>query len=197
MNGQTSKNKLAAYWGFERVTAWVWFSNLVINFLPDLWIINRYVRPALARFMGLRCGPGAMLEKDVFYGDTRHITLGTKVHLCRKVFLDASRPITIGNHVSIAFQVTLITSSHEFGPAEQREGAPTGAPIVIEDGVWIAARAIVGPGAIVGAGSVISAGAALMHSIPPNSLVAGVPARVIKRLDAGTPAVPPPHAAAN
>ena len=55
-------------------------------------------------------------------------------------------------------------------------------PVVIEDDVWIAAGAIVLPGIKIGAGSVVAAGAVVTHNVEPNTLVAGVPAKLIRNL---------------
>lgn len=54
------------------------------------------------------------------------------------------------------------------------------APVTIEDNVWIGANVTILPGVVVGRGSVIAAGSVVTKSVPPNSLVAGVPAKVIK-----------------
>ena len=54
------------------------------------------------------------------------------------------------------------------------------APVIIEDDVWIGARAIILPGVIIGKGSVIGAGAVVAKSIPPYSVAVGNPARVVK-----------------
>jgi maltose O-acetyltransferase len=158
-------------------------TNAVVNFLPNLWFINKWVRPLVAKFLGMRCGSRTNLESPIFYGNLRNISIGNNSYICRGTFLDGYEKISIGNNVSVAFQVTFITSTHELGTDQKRAGKTIGAPIVVEDGVWIGARAIISPGTVIGAGSVVSAAAALMHSVPPNSLVAGVPARVIKRLD--------------
>ncbi|MFH0878208.1 MAG: phosphopantetheine-binding protein, partial [Lentisphaerota bacterium] len=61
-------------------------------------------------------------------------------------------------------------------------------PIVVGDGVWIAARATIGPGVEIGAGSMVSSAAAVMKSVPANSLVSGVPGMVIMQMASGTAA---------
>ena len=55
--------------------------------------------------------------------------------------------------------------------------------IVVEDGVWIGTRALICPGVTIGAGSVVAAGAVVIRSVPPNSLIAGVPAKVVRKLE--------------
>lgn len=178
--------KWSEYLGVESQTIDRWARNLLINLLPDLWIVNKSVRPALARLCGMKCGAGVLLQKGIFYGNTKNVSIGNKSIICRGAFLDGYDQITIGNNVAIAFQVTFITSTHEMGTKENRVGKLSGSPIVIGDGVWIAARAIIGPGAQIGSGSIVSAGAVLMHSVPADSLVTGVPKKVVTRLEFGS-----------
>jgi len=54
-----------------------------------------------------------------------------------------------------------------------------GAPVTIEDYVWIGHRAIIMPGVTIGRGAVVAAGAVVTKSVPPMSIVAGVPAKII------------------
>lgn len=90
--------------------------------------------------------------------------------------------ITIGDNVMIAPRVSLITGGHPLPLAERREYTAT-APIVIEDDVWIGAAAVVTQGVTIGAGAVVAAGAVVTRDVPTRTLVAGVPARVIKNID--------------
>jgi acetyltransferase-like isoleucine patch superfamily enzyme len=60
-------------------------------------------------------------------------------------------------------------------------------PIRIEDGVWIGSRVTVLPGVTIGAGAVIAAGAVVNRDVPPDTLVGGVPARVLRHLDEPSP----------
>lgn len=174
--------KFSDYFEVEGSSVHRMMRNFLINCLPDFWIINHTIRPALARLCGMNCARGVKLEKGVFYGNPKNVSVGSRSGISRGAFLDGYEKITIGKNVGIAFQVTFITSTHMLGAEEQRLGAGTGKPIVVGDGVWIGARAIIGPGVEIGPGSMISAGAALMKSVPPNSLVAGVPGRVVTTL---------------
>jgi acetyltransferase-like isoleucine patch superfamily enzyme len=91
--------------------------------------------------------------------------------------LDSLGGLTIGDRVSLAPGVSLITTSHAIGGPEMRCGEIYWAPIIIGDGVWIGANATVLPGISVGPGAVIAAGAVVTADIEPNGLYAGVPAR--------------------
>jgi len=177
--------KLGQYLEYESATVSRWVRNLLINSLPDLWIINRTVRPALARLCGMKCGAGVILQKPIFYGNPKNVQVGSKSAISRGAMLDGFDKITIGDNVAIAFGVTFITSTHELGPKEKRAGKLFGNPIVVGDGCWIAAHAIIGPGTEIGAGSMVSASAVVMQSVPENSLVVGVPGKVITRLESG------------
>jgi acetyltransferase-like isoleucine patch superfamily enzyme len=81
----------------------------------------------------------------------------------------------------IADKVNLVTAGHPVEPDERRSYI-TAASIAIETNVWIGAAATVLPGVSIGADSVVAAGAVVTHDVPPATLVAGVPATVIRHL---------------
>jgi len=97
-------------------------------------------------------------------------------------------PVTVGNHVNLAQGITVTALNHNFADASLRideQGVST-LPVTIEDDVWIGANAVVLPGVTVGTHSVVAAGAVVCRDVPPYSLVAGVPAKVIKKLSTPT-----------
>jgi maltose O-acetyltransferase len=112
----------------------------------------------------------------------QNLRVGEGCVLNAPLHLNASAPITIGNRVGIGHHVVIITDSHRLGDASQRLGERLGRPVTIEDGVWIAARVTVLPGVTIGRGSAVAAGAVVTRDVPPNCLVAGVPARVLREL---------------
>lgn len=93
-------------------------------------------------------------------------------------------PVTIGSHVNLAQGITVTALNHNFEDSEKRideQGVSTSA-VVIEDDIWIGANAVVLPGVTIGHHSVVAAGAVVTKDVPPHSLVAGVPAKVIKQI---------------
>lgn len=105
-------------------------------------------------------------------------------------FLDVS-PITLGNDVWIGANVTLATPNHPL-LAEERlpNDYPDGkhdleysSPITIEDGCWICSSATICGGVKIGKNSVVAAGAVVTRDVPENCLVAGVPAKVVRKID--------------
>ena len=88
--------------------------------------------------------------------------------------------ITIGNGVFIGPKVNLITINHDTDP--ENRSATYGNPIVIEDKVWIGINSTVLPGVRIGYGSIIGANSVVTKDVPPMTIVAGNPARVIKKI---------------
>lgn len=93
-------------------------------------------------------------------------------------------PVTIGNHVNLAQSITVTALNHNFEDSQKRideQGVST-QPVTIEDDIWIGANAVVLPGVKIGHHSVVAAGAVVTKDVPPHSLVAGVPAKIIKKI---------------
>jgi acetyltransferase-like isoleucine patch superfamily enzyme len=119
----------------------------------------------------------------VFIGEGVNITPGLVVNdgysgLCR-----------IGNRVSIATNVTLVVDSNPnnsrlIGEPHVAQHLILTAPVTIEDDVWLGTNAVVLPGVTVGRGAIVGAGAVVTADVPPFTVVAGVPARVIRQLTA-------------
>ena len=93
-------------------------------------------------------------------------------------------PVTIGSHVNLAQGITITALNHNFSEADRRideQGITTG-QVVIGNDVWIGANAVVLPNVSIGCHSVVAAGAVVTKDVPDGCVVAGVPAKIIKRL---------------
>jgi maltose O-acetyltransferase len=112
--------------------------------------------------------PGACLS----IGYDTYINYGTNI--------SATSSVTIGDHCAIG-QYSIIMDNDYHNPKDHREFGHS-QPIVIEDDVWIGARVIVLKGSRIGQGSVIGANSVVNGEIPPGSLAAGSPARVLRKL---------------
>jgi acetyltransferase-like isoleucine patch superfamily enzyme len=111
----------------------------------------------------------------------RFITIGKNVfinHAC--TFLDMGG-ITIEDNVLIGPKVNLITENHPIKPEDRKSLICK--PIVIKRNVWIGAGAIILPGVTVGENSIVAAGSVVTKDVPMNTVVGGVPARIIKVLE--------------
>jgi acetyltransferase-like isoleucine patch superfamily enzyme len=93
-------------------------------------------------------------------------------------------PVSIGNHVNMAQGITVTALNHNFSDPDKRideQGISTSA-VYIGDDVWIGTNAVVLPGVTIGNHSVVAAGAIVTKDVPEGCLVAGVPAKIIKRI---------------
>lgn len=92
--------------------------------------------------------------------------------------------VTVGPRCDLGPGVMLVAGSHEIGD-HHRRGSEAGnsRPIFVGAGTWIGARAVVLAGTTIGEGSVVAAGSVVRGVYPDDSLLAGVPARVVRRLE--------------
>lgn len=93
-------------------------------------------------------------------------------------------PVNIGNHVNLAQGVVVSGLNHNFQDTNKRideQGVST-LPITIHDDVWIGANAVITAGVTIGRHSVVAAGSVVTKDVPEYTVVAGSPARVIKRM---------------
>jgi acetyltransferase-like isoleucine patch superfamily enzyme len=116
-----------------------------------------------------------------FYTDCgKNITIGENVFINACCKFQDQGGITIGNGVLIGYNVTLATLNHNENPAKRQNIYPK--PIKIGDNVWIGSNVTILPGVTVGSGAIIGAGAVVTKDVPDNTVAAGVPARIIRKV---------------
>lgn len=93
-------------------------------------------------------------------------------------------PVSIGSHVNLAQGITVTALNHNFSDKTKNIGNQgiTTKQVTIKDDVWIGANAVILPGITIGRHCVVAAGAVVTKDVPDNTLVGGVPAKIIKRL---------------
>jgi maltose O-acetyltransferase len=159
-------------------------ARMMIAPLPRLSFCR--LRAGLYRLAGLEVGAGTLvlgaLELGGGKGASGRLRIGARCMLNVPLFIDLNDEIRIGDEVNIGHHTLLITSRHRVGSAERRAGLLETAPVVLEHGCWLGARVTVLPGVTVGRGAVVAAGAVVTKDVPPNTMVAGIPARVLKQL---------------
>lgn len=116
-----------------------------------------------------------------FYSDYgQNISVGKGVFINACCHFQDQGGITIGDGAQIGHNVVLATLNHEAEPGRRKITKP--GPITIGENVWIGSNAVVVPGVSIGDGAIVAAGAVVTKDVPPNAVVGGVPARVIKTL---------------
>jgi maltose O-acetyltransferase len=144
--------------------------------------VSAAVRRRLYRRLGLTVGDAGIRWGCRFIGS--QIEIGDRCWIHHGVFIDGEgASVRIGADVAIGPEVMLLTSSHHLGPAARRGGPAKTGEIVVGDGCWLGARAVVLPGVTIGAGCLIAAGTVVSSDCEPNGLYAGVPARRTRDLD--------------
>lgn len=117
-----------------------------------------------------------------FYTDYGwNITVGRNVFINTGCRFQDQGGIVLGNGALIGHNVVLATLNHDEDPAKRHIVHP--APIVLGKNVWIGANATVVPGVTIGDGAIVAAGAVVTRDVPPNTVVGGIPARVIKKIE--------------
>ena len=146
-------------------------------------VIHHSVRMDTPPYRQFRLGRYSVIESgacinnavgDVIIGDYTRVGLHNTI----------IGPVNIGHHVNLAQGITVTALNHNFEDSEKRideQGVCT-TPVVIEDDVWIGANAVILPGVRVGTHSVVAAGAVVTKEVPPHSIVAGIPAKIIKKI---------------
>jgi acetyltransferase-like isoleucine patch superfamily enzyme len=139
------------------------------------------IRAAFEQLIGKAVGDSFTLIPPFYADYGLNIDVGRAVFIGYDCAFTGHAPIEIADEVMIAHKVNLITAGHPVEP-HRRRACITAEPITIDQNVWIGAAATVLPGVRVGAGSVVAAGAVVTRDVPPATLVAGVPATVVRDL---------------
>ena len=141
-------------------------------------------RKKLIKKMFRSVGENAYIEPPIhanFGGN--NVVLGNNFYANFNLVLVDDGLITIGDNVMIGPNVTIATPLHPLNAKKRNsENNQKNLPVKIGNNVWIASNAVILPGVTIGDNSVIAAGAVVTKDVPENVLVAGVPARIMKKV---------------
>lgn len=126
---------------------------------------------------------GAWIEPDFYCDYGYNITTGKNFYANHGVVILDTAPVTFGDNVMLAPSVMISTASHPLDVVKRNKGIETAKAISIGNSVWIGMGAKILDGVNIGNNAVIAAGALVNKDVPADTLVAGVPAKVIKKLN--------------
>ncbi|HNS51181.1 MAG TPA: sugar O-acetyltransferase [Anaerolineae bacterium] len=136
----------------------------------------------LRRLLG-HIGRESTIEPPFFCAYGRNIHIGDHVFLNVLCTILDCAEVRIGDHVMIGPSVQIYTAAHLLQAQPRRQGWEVAKAIVIEDNAWLGGGAILLPGVTIGRNAVVGAGAVVSHSVPPDTVVAGNPARPIREIE--------------
>jgi len=163
---------------YERIKVATRLSSKLSEYCMDE---EEEIRRSFQELIGKPVGETFHLVPPFYTDYGLNITVGRSVFIGYECAFTGHAAITVADQVMIAHKVNLITAGHPVDPSIRRRYI-TAAPIEVETNVWIGAAATVMPGVTIGADSVVAAGAVVTHDVPPATLVAGVPAKVVRAL---------------
>jgi putative colanic acid biosynthesis acetyltransferase WcaF len=156
-----------------------------------VWLFRLSPRPCFGwRCFVLRCFGAKIGEHVNTYASTKiyfpwNLTVGNWSAIGEDALIYNLGSVTIGEKVTISHRAHLCAGTHDYSRADLPLLKPA---ITIHDQAWICADAFVGPGVVVGEGAVVGACAVVMREVEPWMVVAGNPAKVIKRRELKSPA---------
>lgn len=167
--------------------------NLLLFYLTnELFIPYRFkniepryskLRENIAKKLFNFVGKDVVIRPHVKISYMENLELGNRSSIGDRSVVVAAGGVMIGEDVMMGPEVMIYSQNHEITPSKIKliDGKVVNKKVIIEDDVWIGARAIILPGATISRGCVVAAGAVVPgKEFPPNSVIGGNPARVIK-----------------
>ncbi len=140
---------------------------------------NRIIRELFGRI-----GDEIWIEPPFYCDYGSNITLGHKVFFNFNCVVLDPAPVSVGSNVMFGPAVQIYTATHPIRAIERRSWREYARPIAIGSDIWIGGGAIINPGVSIGSRSVIGAGSVVTRDIPADVFAAGNPCRIIREIDA-------------
>lgn len=142
---------------------------------------QRRVHELMARILGKELPESTTVLPPLYIDYGKPVSIGERCFIQQCCTFFGRGGIDIGNDVFIGPKVNLITINHDVRP--DNRSATYGRRITIEDKVWIGINATILPGVRIGRGAIVGAGSVVTKDVEPMTIVAGNPARLIKKIE--------------
>ncbi len=159
--------------------------------IPLMFMPTQAISPTL-RAYGAEIGQRVRFRSPVVIHNSEsksgryyeNLEVGDDCYFGRELFLDLQDRIVIEDHVTVSHRVMILTHTDAgTSPLKDEFIATTQAPVTIRRGAYIGANVTILQGVEIGESSVVGAGAVVTRSVPPASVVTGVPAKMVKTLE--------------
>jgi acetyltransferase-like isoleucine patch superfamily enzyme len=160
--------------------------RLVAGMRWGRWLISLCRRPRLLLFTVYymlrlkRCGELVSFSSTMIIRNPSNISIGSRCSFSNFVILDGHDRIEIGDDCMFANGVCIATATHDYD-VDPMNSTQITAPTIIRDNVWIGIGATILHGVTIGEGSVVGAMSLVTRDVTPRTIVAGVPAGVIRQ----------------
>ena len=142
------------------------------------FIVSSHIRATLLRIFGARIGANVeMRKRGLRVKFPWSLSIGDDSWIGEDVRIDNLAPVTIGSNVAVSNEAMFCTGNHDYCDPHMLLFKR---PIVVEDGSWLGARTLVGPGVTIGTCAVACAGSVVLKDIPPFEVHAGNPAKFVR-----------------
>lgn len=142
------------------------------------------IRCAILRRMGVKIGSNTFIGPNITIVHPECLTIGNNVSIHQDCYIDAIGKVVIGNDISIAHQVSILSFNHKFDNPSmpiRNQGIET-KEITIDDDVWIGCKAVLLPGTHIKSRTVVAAMALCNKKYSGHEIIGGIPAHHIKEI---------------
>lgn len=160
----------------------------MLKYLCKLWLalpLLRNYNRLCYQLLGVHISKNVRIAADIkVIGEYTNICCGKNAEINNGCFLLAKNRITIGENTTLAYNASIITSANPNAPYNKlcQIYPSTAKPVTIGANVWICTGSIILPGVKIGDFCVVAAGSVVTKDVPSHTLVAGCPAKVIKKI---------------
>lgn len=184
MDSPTLKSTPGKRWLKPIVVVTYELTMQVLLALPRYQTLNA-VKALFLRMVGAKVGRRVVFYPGVWIAPGRNLKLGNDVDLAKDVLITTSGGVTIGDRTLVGYRTQILSTNHAIPPGRQQifSSGRSQKPVTIGSDAWIGGNCMILPGVTIGDGAVVAGGSVVTRDVEAYTIVAGVPAKLIRRRD--------------